>query len=181
MGVLLAASEGGAVVQFVVIAIVVVGFLLAQAAKKSREKEQKQWGTPADRMQSHGVKQRDMLTDVRQFFENIQAQEQVRQEPASVPPPVKRQHRRVVEAAPVEGEEGPTHRVGRPLDVDSLKHSGTPELKTSYATEARTEHGGLQALVGDTRLSAGARAVVLMEIMGPPRSVRPYQATSEGN
>jgi len=159
--------------------VMLVGWLV----QKSREKGGRE-GTTTERTQSSQPRQRDMLVDVRKFFEEIQEQEAPKEPPVSGHPGGDRRRRAAAAVEAMEGEEGPAGQQGMTV-AEHLKHQQVAEAAKvtrvfgGVKPEASSEPASLEQLVGDVRLSAGARAVILMEIMGTPRALRPYHSTAE--
>lgn len=166
-------------IQLVIFGIVVLVMVIGGAIKKVREKQQSEqaaWGrTPHEEQPT----QKEKLSEVRQFFEQMQQREKPKTVGTRGHAEEVRRRRPVVVEQEVEGSEGPAGQEGKTV-AEYLKEEETAAKPTSQATKKEAAEAiGLERVMRDERFSSGARAIVLMEIMGAPRSLRPYRVTSD--
>ena len=171
---------GGDVAQLVIFGIIVAFFIVVNLVKKLREGQKQPHRTTVEQMRAERaehVDQRDQAAEVNEFFQEIAGK---KKQPPQIPakghaaPASKRKS--LEQAAAGEGYEGaaPLRGVKLVEQVNEVQaHVGALKM------EERSKAMSLEDVVEDKRLSPGARAVLLMEIMGAPRSARPYRSLTE--
>jgi len=180
MGPVLASNDGGLVtlVMLVIFGVItLLGKLVEWGQKRGRQGGRMMPPGPGEAPPVR--RQKEGLEDVRQFFQNLQAQTGAPSVPASPPvPTTKKRHRRAREVPAVQTQSMPTEGPAEPVGY------GPAAVMTSapmmLVTSAEDRPVGLERLVDDPRLPAGARAVVLMEVLGTPRSLGAYRGPAEG-
>jgi hypothetical protein len=160
----------------IVVAVMLIGKLVQKVGQKKpsvRQREEEEYTPPLP----PPPRQREKLSEVRDFFEKVQQHEKQIQHPAGNPRIIVERHRTMIPIEAPDGEEGPATEQGMTL-VEALKAQRTEVAQAPRGVAAKVERPEpameLESLVSDVRLSAGARAILLTEIMGSPRAFRPY-------
>lgn len=180
MTILLAQDDDRGWIQLVFVIIVVVVMLIGKLVQRASQKQRAQ-EPPREYTPPPPPRQRDKLSEVRAFFEDVQQQEKRAQTPATARQMVQR-HRSVIPAEAPDGEEGPAAEQGMTL-VEALRAQKVEQAQALPGVAAKVERPlpsmELEDLVGDVRLSPLARAVLLTEIIGLPRACRPYSPPTD--
>lgn len=167
-------------VQLVIMAVIGIIWALGKLVHKASQ-QREETRTTIGQSQTPERAPTGALAEVRQFFENIQRGQQSQQRTTQQFVPDVHRRKRVPRAVPVTAQDEPAPKRKITL-AERMKRKEAQEQKTYRGAAVKREPvstSGLERLAGNVRMSPAARAIVLGEIMGSPRSLSPYRTLSD--